>query len=297
MDKNYHAFVAIIGKPNVGKSSLMNALMGEKIAIVSDKPQTTRTRITGVLTQEAYQYVFLDTPGHHKGRTKLSEHMTDTVRDSMEDVDVVLLMTDAGGDRVNKAEQDLIERLTHSKTPAILVVNKIDQLADKSALIRRIGQFTELYDFAAVVPVSVLENDGLDALMEEVKIHAVEGVHFFPDDTLTDQPEKVIAAEMIREQLLRNLEQEIPHGIAVVIESMKERPDGSLIDMQAEIYCEKQSHKGIVIGKNGAMLKKIATESRLEIEKFLGTKINLQCWVKVRDDWRNNERFMKNFGL
>ncbi len=297
MDKTYHAFIAIIGKPNVGKSSLMNALMGEKIAIVSDKPQTTRTRITGVLTEGAYQYVFLDTPGHHKGRTKLSEHMTDTVRDSMEDVDTVILMTEAAGDRVTRAELHLVERLKHSKTPAVLVINKIDQLADKSLLIHRIKQFTELYDFAAVVPISVLEKDGLDAVLEEIKERAVEGVHYFPDDTLTDQPEKVIAAEMIREQLLRHLEQEIPHGTAVVIEGMKERPDGSLIDMQAEIYCEKASHKGIIIGKNGAMLKKIATESRKEIETFLGTKINLQCWVKVRDDWRNNERFMKNFGL
>ena len=297
MNKTYHAFVAIIGKPNVGKSSLMNALMGEKIAIVSNKPQTTRTRITGVLTEGAYQYVFLDTPGHHKGRTKLSEHMTDTVRDSMEDVDTVILMTEAVGDKVTKAELDLIERLKHSKTPAVLVINKTDQLADKSVLINRIGKFTKLYDFAAVVPISVLEKDGLDAVMEEIKARAVEGVHYFPDDTLTDQPEKVIAAEMIREQLLCHLEQEIPHGTAVVIEGMKERPDGSLIDMQAEIYCEKASHKGIIIGKNGAMLKKIATESRKEIEAFLGTEINLQCWVKVRDDWRNNERFMKNFGL
>jgi len=275
----------------------MNALMGEKIAIVSDKPQTTRTRITGVLTEGAYQYVFLDTPGHHKGRTKLSEHMTETVRDSMEDVDIVLLMTDADGDRVNKAEQDLIERLNKSKTPVILVINKIDRLPDKSVLIHRITQFTELCDFAAVVPVSVLENDGLDAILEEIKTHAVEGVHYFPDDTLTDQPEKVIAAEMIREQLLLHLEQEIPHGTAVVIEAMKERTDGSLIDIQAEIYCEIISHKGIIIGKGGSMLKRIATESRKEIEAFLGVKVNLQCWVKVRDDWRNNERFMKNFGL
>lgn len=297
MEKSYHAFVAIVGKPNVGKSSLMNALMGEKIAIVSDKPQTTRTKITGVLTQGTYQYVFLDTPGHHKGRTKLSEHMTDTVRDSMEDVDVVLLMTEADCDKVTKAEQDLMERLRHSKCPAILVINKIDRLTDKSVLIHRISQFTELFDFAAVVPISVMENDGLNSVIEEIKPHAVEGVHYFPDDTLTDQPEKVIAAEMIREQLLRHLEQEIPHGTAVVIERMKERPDGSLIDIQAEIYCEKASHKGIIIGKNGSMLKRIATESRKEIEAFLGTKINLQCWVKVRDDWRNNERFMKNFGL
>ena len=297
MDKTYHAFIAIIGKPNVGKSSLMNALMGEKIAIVSDKPQTTRTRITGVLTEDAYQYVFLDTPGHHKGRTKLSEHMTETVQDSMQDVDVVLLMTDADSDRVNKAESDLLERLHRTKTPVILLINKIDQLPDKSRLIERIEQFTALYEFAAVVPISVLENDGLDQVMEEVRAFAVEGPHYFPDDTLTDQPEKVIAAEMIREQLLKNLDQEIPHGTAVVIEQMKERPDGSMIDIQAEIYCEKQSHKGIIIGKQGSMLKKIASESRKEIETFLGIHVNLQCWVKVRNDWRNNERFMKNFGL
>ncbi len=297
MEKSYHAFIAIVGKPNVGKSSLINAVMGEKIAIVSDKPQTTRTRITGVLTQGAYQYVFLDTPGHHKGRTKLSEHMAETVRDSIEDVDVVLLMADASAEKITKAELDLIERIKRGKIPVILLLNKIDRLADKGALIQKIGQFMELYDFAAVVPISVLEQDGLEAVMEEIKPYAVEGVHYFPDDTLTDQPEKVIAAEMIREQLLRNLEQEIPHGTAVVIETMKERPDGSMIDIQAEIYCEKASHKGIIIGKNGAMLKKIATEARKEIENFLRVKVNLQCWVKVRDDWRNNERFIKNFGL
>ncbi len=296
MEKTYHAFVAIVGKPNVGKSSLMNALMGEKIAIVSNKPQTTRTRITGVLTQGAYQYVFLDTPGHHKGRTKLSEHMTETIRDSMEGVDLVLLMTDVEN-QITKAELDLIERLKQSETLTILAINKIDTLNDKRELVHRINQFSSLYHFSAVVPISVLQNDGLDLLMEEIRLRAVEGIHYFPDDTLTDQPEKVIAAEMIREQLLCHLEQEIPHGTAVVIETMKERSDGSIFDIQAEIYCEKQSHKGIIIGKNGTMLKQIATDSRREIEKFLGTKVNLQCWVKVRNDWRNNERFMKNFGL
>ncbi len=296
MEKTYHAFVAIVGKPNVGKSSLMNALMGEKIAIVSNKPQTTRTRITGVLTQGAYQYVFLDTPGHHKGRTKLSEHMAETIRDSMEGVDLVLLMTDVEN-QITKAELDLIERLKQSETPTILAINKIDTLSDKRELVHRINQFSSLYHFSAVVPISVLQNDGLDLLMEEIRLRAVEGIHYFPDDTLTDQPEKVIAAEMIREQLLCHLEQEIPHGTAVVIETMKERSDGSIFDIQAEIYCEKQSHKGIIIGKNGTMLKQIATDSRREIEKFLGTKVNLQCWVKVRNDWRNNERFMKNFGL
>lgn len=297
MEQTYHAFIAIVGKPNVGKSSLMNALMGEKIAIVSDKPQTTRTRITGVLTEGGYQYVFLDTPGYHKPRTKLSEHMVGTVEESMADVDVVLFMTDADGDRVVKSEQELLERLGKDGARVILLINKIDKLTDKSRLISRIQQFSDLCEFAAVVPISVEQKDGLEAVMEEIKPFAVEGVHYFPDDTLTDQPEKVIAAEMIRERLLNNLQQEIPHGTAVIIESMKERPDGGMIDMQAEIYCEKASHKGIIIGKNGAMLKKIASESRKELEEFLGIHINLQCWVKVRDDWRNNERFMKNFGL
>ncbi len=297
MEQTYHAFIAIVGKPNVGKSSLMNALMGEKIAIVTDKPQTTRTRITGVLTEGAYQYVFLDTPGYHKPRTKLSEHMVDTVQESVADVDLVLFMTDADGDRVVKSELELLERLQKDGANVVLLINKIDRLPEKSRLISRIQQYDGLCDFAAVVPISVEENDGLDAVIEEIKPFAVEGVHYFPDDTLTDQPEKVIAAEMIREQLLRHLNQEIPHGTAVVIESMKERPDGSVMDIQAEIYCEKASHKGIIIGKGGAMLKAIASESRKELESFLDTHVNLQCWVKVRDDWRNNERFMKNFGL
>ncbi|MGI5895744.1 MAG: GTPase Era [Oscillospiraceae bacterium] len=297
MEQTYHAFIAIVGKPNVGKSSLMNALMGEKIAIVTDKPQTTRTRITGVLTEGAYQYVFLDTPGYHKPRTKLSEHMVDTVQESVADVDLVLFMTDADGDRVVKSELELLERLQKDGANVVLLINKIDKLLEKSRLISRIQQYDGLCDFAAVVPISVEENDGLDAVMEEIKPFAVEGVHYFPDDTLTDQPEKVIAAEMIREQLLRHLNQEIPHGTAVVIESMKERPDGSVMDVQAEIYCEKASHKGIIIGKGGVMLKAIASESRKELESFLDTHVNLQCWVKVRDDWRNNERFMKNFGL
>jgi GTP-binding protein Era len=297
LEQTYHAFIAIVGKPNVGKSSLMNALMGEKIAIVTDKPQTTRTRITGVLTEGAYQYVFLDTPGYHKPRTKLSEHMVDTVQESVADVDLVLFMTDADGDRVVKSELELLERLQKDGANVVLLINKIDKLLEKSRLISRIQQYDGLCDFAAVVPISVEENDGLDAVMEEIKPFAVEGVHYFPDDTLTDQPEKVIAAEMIREQLLRHLNQEIPHGTAVVIESMKERPDGSVMDVQAEIYCEKASHKGIIIGKGGVMLKAIASESRKELESFLDTHVNLQCWVKVRDDWRNNERFMKNFGL
>ena len=298
MEQTFHAFVAIVGRPNVGKSSLLNTLMGEKIAIVTDKPQTTRTRITGVLTIDAYQYVFLDTPGHHKAKTKLSEHMTDAIHESMEGVDAILFMTDAqSDDLVTKAELDLIDTFKKTQIPVILVINKIDLLSDKSKLISRIARFNSLYDFDAVVPISIQHKDGINELMEELKKHAEAGPHFFPDDTLTDQPEKVIAAEMIREQLLKALDEEVPHGTAVVIESMKERPNHSIIDIEAEIYCEKSSHKGIIIGKNGTKLKSIASEARKEIESFLGAKVNLQCWVKVRDDWRNDERFMKNFGL
>ncbi len=297
MQESYHEFIAIVGKPNVGKSSLMNAVMGEKIAIVSDKPQTTRTRITGVLTEDAYQYVFLDTPGFHKPRTKLSEHMIDTVKESMSDVDVILFMAEAQGEEVTTAEKQLLENVRQDGAPAILVLNKIDLLSDKASLMKRIEQFSALFPFSAVVPVSVSEHDGLDRLMAEVRKYAVEGVHFFPDDTLTDQPEKVIAAEIIREKLLNNLQQEIPHGTAVVIEKMRERENADILDIEAEIFCEKDSHKGIIIGKGGSMLKKIASESRKEIENFLGVHVNLQCWVKVRNDWRNNERFMKNFGL
>lgn len=288
-------FVAIVGKPNAGKSSLLNSIVGEKVAIVSAKPQTTRTRITGVLTQEETQYVFIDTPGLHKPKTKLGEYMVKQVGESVADVDVAVLVVDFKGEPV-KAELDLIERFRELKIPAILVVNKIDTLARKEEIIPRIDTYRKLFDFAAVVPLSAKTGEGVDILLKELKPFAQEGPHFFPDDAVTDQPERVIAAEIIREKLLRNLSDEVPHGTAVAIEAMKERPDGNIIDIDAVIYCERETHKGIIIGKGGAMLKKVATEARQDMEQFFDIKINLKTWVKVKDDWRNHEGLVRSFG-
>ncbi len=289
-------FIAIVGRPNVGKSSLLNALLGEKVAIVTSKPQTTRTKITGVLTEGEKQYVFIDTPGLHKARTRLGDNMVKAVNMSLNDIDAVLLVTEPEGE-INKAEQNLMESIQRMKLPAILVINKIDLLSDKKKLMERTRQFTDLCAFDAVVPISVAEKDGLDLLMKEIDKHLVESVHFFPDDTLTDQPERVIVAERIREKILLNMRQEIPHGTAVVVEKMREREQGDIIDIDAVIYCERATHKGMLIGKGGQTLKKIASEAREDIESFLDAKVNLQCWVKVKEDWRNKDGLIQNFGL
>ena len=289
------AFIAIVGKPNVGKSSLLNTLLGEKIAIVSSKPQTTRTRITGVLTEDIYQWVFLDTPGFHKPKTKLSGHMNKVVTDSIADVDLVLFVVEPMG-KLTPEENSLIEQFKARRLPVILVINKAD-LIDKEQLLARIAEISALYDFEAVVPVSVTENEGISTLMDELRAHTEEGPHFFPEDTLTDQPERAIAAEIIREKILRNMRDEIPHGTAVSIEKMREREDGGILDIEATIYCERDSHKGMIIGKGGAMLKKIGSDARADLEAFLDVKVNLKCWVKVRDDWRNSEKAIKQVGL
>ena len=289
------AFIAIVGKPNVGKSSLLNTLLGEKIAIVSSKPQTTRTRITGVLTEDIYQWVFLDTPGIHKPKTKLSGHMNKVVTDSIADVDLVLFVVEPMG-KLTPEENSLIEQFKARRLPVILVINKTD-LIDKEQLLARIAEISALYDFEAVVPVSVTENEGISTLMDELRVHTEEGPHFFPEDTLTDQPERAIAAEIIREKILRNMRDEIPHGTAVSIEKMREREDGGILDIEATIYCERDSHKGMIIGKGGAMLKKIGSDARADLEAFLDVKVNLKCWVKVRDDWRNSEKAIKQVGL
>lgn len=290
------AFVAIVGKPNVGKSSLLNLLVGEKIAIISDKPQTTRTRITGVLTEGEVQLAFIDTPGLHKPKNKLGDYMVKQVSDSVGDVDCAVLVTDPLGEIV-EAEQQLIENIRALHLPAILVINKIDTLSNKEEMVKKMVALSKMYDFTEVVPISVRERDGTDLLLKLMQDHAPEGPHFFPDDTLTDQPEKVIVAEIIREKLLRNMRDEIPHGTAVVIERMREREGKNMVDIDATILCEKASHKGMIIGKKGAMLKKIASQSRQEIEAFLDSPVNLQCWVKVREDWRNSESSIRDLGF
>lgn len=294
-----NAFVTIIGRPNAGKSSLLNALVGEKIAAVSAKPQTTRTKITGVLTENETQYVFMDTPGMHKSRNKLSEHMMKTVNESVSDVDIAMFVADCTK-KPSENEKNLLDNLKSNKSRSILVINKIDLLEKKEELIKIIADYSVLHNFDEVIPVSALTGDGLDILMDALRKFAVDGPHYFPDDMLTDQPEKVIMAEIIREKALNNLNEEIPHGIAVTIESLKERDNRAgepILDISAVIFCERDSHKGIVIGKNGSMLRKIGAESRVELEEFFQIKVNLQCWVKVKEGWRNREGMIRNFGL
>ena len=290
------AFVTIAGRTNAGKSSLLNAIIGEKIASVSNKPQTTRTRITGIRNIDDVQLVFFDTPGLHKPVNKLSEHMLNTVKESVSDIDAVVFMQDCTK-KINEQELNLLKSMNASKMPVILVLNKIDLLKNKNALAPMIAELTSKAEFQAIVPVSVTENNGVDIVIDEIIKLAEESPHFFPDDMITDQPEKVLAAEMIREKLLMLLNDEVPHGIAVGVEEMSEREDKDILDISAVIYCEKESHKGIVIGKGGAMLKKASTAARVELEDFFQIKVNLKCWVKVKEDWRNREGIIRNFGL
>jgi GTP-binding protein Era len=288
------AFITIVGVPNVGKSSILNRILGQKIAIVSSKPQTTRTRITGILTEGEDQLVFIDTPGLHKPRTGLGEYMVKAVNESVGSGDVAVLVVDSR-DEVKKGELSLIEKLKKADMPAILALNKIDTLKNKKEeLMDAILRYSALYNFDAVVPISAETGEGFSALLDELKKHCIEGEHFFDDDALTDQPEKVLVAEIIREKILRLCDKEIPHGTAVVIERMSDR--GDIIDVEATIYCERDSHKGIIIGKNGAMLKKISTYARQDIERFFGCRVNLQTWVKVKEDWRNRRALLTNFG-
>ncbi len=290
------AFIAIVGRPNVGKSSILNKMLGQKIAIVSSKPQTTRTRIMGVLTEKETQLVFIDTPGIHKPRTELGKYMVKSVNESVSGVDACLLVTEACRD-ITDTELKLIEKFKSMDVPAILAINKIDTVKEKSDLMLQIARYSEKYNFDAIVPVSAQNNSGIDDLKNELKKLAQEGGHLFDEDTLTDQPERVLAAEMIREKMLRLLDKEIPHGTAVVIERMRTRDDKDIIDMDATIYCERDTHKGIIIGKQGAMLKKIGSYARQDMEAFFNCKVNLTMWVKVKEDWRNKQGLLRSFGF
>lgn len=289
------AFIAIVGRPNVGKSSILNRLLGTKIAIVSSKPQTTRNRITGVLTEGEYQLVFFDTPGMHKPKNSLGKYMVRSVNESVGGVDCCMLVVEADKSPV-QTELDFIDKFKALGMPAILVINKIDMIKDKEILMKQILEYSKLYDFEAIVPVSASDGNGMNELLEELKKQASEGGHFFEDDTLTDQPERVIASEIIREKILRLCNAEIPHGTAVVIEKMKTRENG-ILDIDATIFCEKESHKRILIGKNGAMLKKISTFARQDVERFFDCKVFLQVWIKVKEDWRNRAQLLQNFGF
>ncbi len=296
------AFIALVGKPNVGKSSLLNRLVGEKVAIVTQKPQTTRTRITGVLTKGETQLVFIDTPGLLKAKDALGRYMVKQVNDSVADVDLAVLVTEPGPE-LSKADGELIESFKRLRLPAIAVVNKIDTLEEKEKLLPKMAALGSAYDFRHIIPISALTGEGVDTLLEVLLDSAQEGVHFFPDDALTDQPERVLCAEMIREQILLHMREEIPHGVAVVVEEMKDRPlerckdNVPMVDISAMIYCERDGHKGMLIGKGGQMLKAIATAARQSMEDFLGVKVNLQCRVKTKEAWKNNEQQLRNFGF
>ena len=287
-------FVAVVGRPNVGNSSLTNRLVGEKVAIVTSKPQTTRTRITGVVTRGAVQYVLLDTPGVHKARNRLGERMDKTASDSMGDVDVTMMLFEPYGE-LNASEQLLIEGLRRRK--AIAVINKTDILKNAADLEARRQQLLDLGVFDQVYTLNVRADEGCEELFQVLERYAVEGPHYFDDDAYTDMPEKELVAELIREKALLFMRDEIPHGIAVVVERFKERENSDVIDIDANIYCERESHKGMVIGKVGAMLKKIGSAARVDCEEFLGCRVNLQCWVKVKSDWRDNEYLLNSFGF
>lgn len=288
------AMITICGRPNVGKSTLTNALVGEKIAIVSNKPQTTRNRISAVLNRGETQFVLMDTPGFHKPRTRLGDYMVKVVRESVADVDAVVLVVEPIPS-LGPQEEALVERICQSGAPAVLVINKIDTV-EKDALLAVIAAYSQAYDFDAIIPVSAKTGDGLTELLDELEKYAEPGPQLFPDDMISDMPEKQICAELVREKLLLCLDKEIPHGTAVAVTKFSERENG-IIDMDVTIYCEKDSHKGIIIGKKGTMLKKIGEMARTDIEAFMGTKVFLQTWVKVKENWRDSNALLRNFGF
>ena len=287
-------FVSLIGRPNVGKSTLMNHLIGEKIAIISNKPQTTRNKITSILTKENFQCIFIDTPGIHKPKHKLGEYMVKSAENALNEIDVVLMLIEPT-EKVLEKDKYVLEYLKNVKTPVILVINKIDTI-EKQKLLQVIDNYRKEYRFAEVVPISAIKGQNTEELLNVIQKYLPEGPQYFPEDMVTDQPERQIVSEIIREKALHLLQDEIPHCLAVEIMSMKKRTDKNLVDVEATIYCEKESHKGIVIGKQGNMLKKIGSRARTDVERLLGSPIYLQLWVKVKKDWRDSDFLLKNFG-
>lgn len=287
------AMITIAGRPNVGKSTLTNYLVGEKIAIVSNKPQTTRNRICGIVTKGQTQFVFVDTPGYHKPRTKLGDYMVNVTKGSIADVDLTIMMVEPIAS-IGPQEEGLIAQLKASKCPVVLAINKIDSV-EKDILLEVIDVYSKAADFSAIIPISAKSGDGIEALLAECEKYAVESPFLFPEDSTTDQPERQVMAEIIREKLLWTLDREVPHGTAVEITKFSER-DSGVIDIDATIYCEKASHKGIIIGKQGAMLKKISSMARVDCEKFMGTRVYLTTWVKVKENWRDSDFLVRNFG-
>lgn len=288
------AMITICGRPNVGKSTLTNALVGEKIAIVSNKPQTTRNRISAVVNRGNTQFVIIDTPGFHKPRTRLGDYMVNVVKESVADVDAVMLLVEPIAN-IGRQEEELIARIKETGVPAILVINKIDTV-EKTELLEVMALYSAAHDFDAIIPMSAKNGEGIDELLAELEKYAQEGPQLFPDDMICDQPEKQICAELVREKLLLCLDKEIPHGTAVEVTRFSERDNG-IIDLDVTIYCEKASHKGIIIGKQGAMLKKIGELARADIEAFMGTKVFLQTWVKIKENWRDSTAQLRNFGF
>lgn len=287
------AMITIAGRPNVGKSTLTNYLVGEKIAIVSNKPQTTRNRICGIVTKNDTQFVFVDTPGFHKARTKLGDYMVNVTKNSIADVDLTIMMVEPIAS-IGPQEQGLIDQLKASRCPVVLAINKIDSV-EKDILLEVIATYSNAADFAAIIPISAKTGDGIDSLLQICENHAIDSPFLFPEDSTTDQPERQVMAEIIREKLLWTLDREVPHGTAVEITKFSERDNG-IIDIDATIYCEKASHKGIIIGKQGAMLKKISSMARTDCEKFMGTRVYLTTWVKVKENWRDSDFLVRNFG-
>ncbi len=289
-------FIAVVGRPNVGKSSMMNLLLGEKIAIVTQKPQTTRTSITGILTKGDTQYVFMDTPGIHTPKTKLGERMVRTSHKTIADVDLAVMLFEPFRE-INEAEQNLINNIKAKKMPAIAVINKIDIVSDKTILLKKIQELKDMEAFEEICLTSVKEDDGVEDLLKVINKFSIEGPHYFDEDAVTNLPEKVIVAEIVREKILLNMFDEIPHGVNVDVESFKERKKANIIDIGIVIFCERKTHKGMLIGKQGSMLKKIASSARIDIESFLGTKVNMQCFVKVKEDWRDSNFILNDFGF